>query len=281
MGQAKIRQYNRTKFLQEHPLCVYCGDVAVTIDHCPPRCFFERRRWPETYEFPACDPCNQGAKREEQVLAVIVRLRLVENENEIRRDELWDLIQGVKNNNPEYIAEWGLGFFSASRQKRALRETFGQDGDALRRAGWGTINIGPLTHAAIKRFGVKLGKALYYRHNSALFEGDIYVRHLAPVGSDKDGQDLKEILRFAPVPVFPERSRKALGDQFMYRFNADSTFGIINAVIEFNPQLIYHVTALSKKLAEELKASTSASLPKEFLHHCTLKPRPEPAHNDQ
>lgn len=65
MGEARIKQYNRRQFLKEHPVCCYCGDAATTTDHCPPRSFFERRGWPEGYEFPACGPCNDEGRMNE------------------------------------------------------------------------------------------------------------------------------------------------------------------------------------------------------------------------
>jgi hypothetical protein len=175
MGQAKVNQYNRTKFLQEHPVCAYCGDLATTTDHCPPRCFFEQRNWPETYEFPACEACNQEGRRDEQVLSVIARLKLSNDESKIRQNEWRKLFDGVGNNQPEYIKEWLNGASSASLQKRVLRQMLGPNGDTLRRAGWGAMYWGSLTCAAVERFGIKLGKALYYRHNNELFEGDIYI----------------------------------------------------------------------------------------------------------
>src|SRR6185437_15712623 len=75
-GQAKQKQYSRAQFLLRHPRCAYCGGVATTTDHCPPRSFFLGRVWPETYEFPACGPCNAEGRGDEQILAVLVRVGL-------------------------------------------------------------------------------------------------------------------------------------------------------------------------------------------------------------
>ena len=72
MGEGKRRQYSRQHFLAENRYCAYCGAAATTTDHCPPRCFFKRRTWPETYEFPACEPCNDVSRLDEQALAVLV-----------------------------------------------------------------------------------------------------------------------------------------------------------------------------------------------------------------
>jgi hypothetical protein len=233
MGEAKRKQYSREQFLREHPFCAYCGEPATTTDHCPPRCFFEQRLWPETYEFPACDPCNEEGRLDEQALAVLTRLNLIDVDTEPGLTEWKSLLDGVRNNQPEILAEWGD--ISASRRKRVLRDAFGQDGDRMRWAGWGAIKLGPQTRGAIDRFCIKLGKALYYRHLHEVFEGDIYIRHVDAVIKDKDPELLKSLLQFAPQLAAPLRSMKSLADQFNYAFNESKNVGVLYAVVEFNP----------------------------------------------
>jgi hypothetical protein len=156
MGEAKRTQYNREQFLIRNPWCAYCGKQATTTDHCPPRAFFVNRVWPEKYEFPACAACNGEARLDEQAVAVIARLNLSDRSANDQRE--WErLVDGVKNNRPELIAEWRS--MSEARRKLSMRELFGSAGDEMRLAGWGTINLGPETFATVTRFMVKLGKA--------------------------------------------------------------------------------------------------------------------------
>jgi hypothetical protein len=68
--------------------------------------YFERQQWPETYEFPACEPCNGSARLDEQALAVLIRSRLTENRSETDQLDWERLLRGVKNNQPQMIAEW-------------------------------------------------------------------------------------------------------------------------------------------------------------------------------
>jgi hypothetical protein len=72
MGEAKAKISKKAEFLLRHPECIYCGAPATTVDHCPPRCFFAGKHGPEGYEFPACQPCNSGARLDEQALSVLV-----------------------------------------------------------------------------------------------------------------------------------------------------------------------------------------------------------------
>jgi hypothetical protein len=128
MGEARLKTTRRQQLLEAHPRCVYCGAPATTTDHCPPRCFFEGRIWPETYEFPACEPCNASARFDEQALAIVVRAKALSPQS----PEWEKLAQGVKNNQPEIVAEWMN--MSRNEQKFALRNTFGRAaGDNLRR----------------------------------------------------------------------------------------------------------------------------------------------------
>jgi len=273
MGQAKVRQRNREEFLLLHPFCAYCGDVATTTDHCPPRCFFDRRDWPETYEFPACGMCNAQARLDEQALAVLARIQLRnERPDEPGAIEWRRLLDGVKNNQPEFLIEWGD--VSASRKKRALRETFGPQGDPMRWAGWGALNIGPLSRAAIDRFIVKLGKALYYRHNDEVFEGDIYIKHIDPLIKNKNPAYWQGLLNFAPRFATPQRNSKSLADRFIYRFNHDTRLGVIYAVVQFGHQLIFQIMAARHDLALELEQNRAAAgeeMPTKGVFHCTLK----------
>lgn len=272
MGQAKIKQYSREQFLLQHPLCAYCGEPAITTDHCPPRCFFERRNWPESYEFPACDTCNTQGRLDEQALAIVARLRLMDDDKEPGRSEWRKLFRSVLNNQPEIVAEWRE--LSASGQKRAFRQMFGPNGDDFRRAGWGAIKLGSLSRAAIERFGVKLGKALYYRHIQQLFEGDIHFAHIDPFIKDKNPEYLESLLHLAPEFATPERNARSLADQFIYRFNHNLDLGVIYAIVQFGPQLVFQIMAVSQKLAQELAedaASSGQTTPTKGVFHCTLK----------
>lgn len=176
MGESTQRQKRRAAFLKTHPFCIYCGAPATTVDHCPPRSFFAGRHWPETYEFPACEPCNAEARLDEQALAVLIRIKLTESVKESDRLEWERLVQGVKNNQPDILAEWND--VRRNEVRHGLRLAYGSQGDERRRLGWGLLNIGTLTQAMITRFMIKLSKALYYRHNQMIFDGVLYVHRV-------------------------------------------------------------------------------------------------------
>ena len=70
------RSAQRVAFLGANPLCAFCGGhkLATTIEHCPPKALFQRRRWPEGLEFPACDDCNFGTSDQDVVVAMLARM---------------------------------------------------------------------------------------------------------------------------------------------------------------------------------------------------------------
>jgi hypothetical protein len=150
MGEAKLKLSKTQELLQAHPWCIYCGAQATTTDHCPPKSFFKGRNWPETYEYPACSPCNSAARLDEQALAVLIRSDRTEGETQSERDAWERLAHGVKNNQPRIVAEWQN--ISRNDIRRSLRLAYGREGDIRRQRGWSALTIGPLTQAIIERF---------------------------------------------------------------------------------------------------------------------------------
>jgi hypothetical protein len=269
MGEANRKLNRRQTFLQEHPSCIYCGGRATTSDHCPPRTFFESRQWPETYEFPACGPCNESARLDEQALAVLIRCKLTKNRNESDQLEWQKLVRGVRNNQPYMITEWQD--ITRNETKRALRLAFGSEGDRRRQEGWGMANMGPLTHAIISRFMIKLSKALYYRHNHHIFDGVLYVNHINLLSRDTTPEYINSILKMAPALPEIERNRKSLVDQFIYRFNHSPEHRVMYAVVQFGEQFIFQLIAMGLEMdAKLVELNRGMDLSKIGRHECFL-----------
>ena len=275
MGEAKRKLNQREKFLLEHPLCVYCGEDAVTTDHFPPRCLFVSRQWPESYEFACCDDCNQKGRGYEQAFAVLARIRLYGSDKEPALSEWGKLLRGLRNNQPDLLAEW----FSMSRNevRNKLRETFGVYGDDMRRDGWGSIYLGPLTQTIAFQFLVKLSKALYYLHNKIIFDGLLIIKHIDLIGQNNTPEFLDSILDIAPLEATPSRGKLSLADQFHYRFNHNAEHGAMYAVVQFNEQLIFQVIALRHDMATRLEKSlkdAGIDIPDEARFECRLNSSP-------
>jgi hypothetical protein len=269
MGERKQKLNRRRQLLAEHPLCVYCGGPATTTDHCPPRTFFEARHWPETYEFPACQPCNENARLDEQALAPLIRSKLSEGRSEADQLEWEKLLRGVVNNQPHMVAEWKS--LTRNEVKSNLRRAFGQDGDSRRARGCGSAYMGPLTQAAIRRFMIKLGKALYYQHNNHVFDGAMYVHHIDRFSKDTTPEFIAEILRLAPASPEIARNGKSLLEQFIYRFNYSPEHRVMYAVVQFGDQFIFQLIVVGREMDARLRElNPGLDLSKAGRHECFL-----------
>jgi hypothetical protein len=242
MGAAKAKQYSRQTFLKEHTRCCYCGAPATTTDHCPPRCFFPRREWPEGYEFPACKPCNDEARLDEQALGVIVRIDALKNQPPSELQEWMKLVQGTRNNQPAIVEEWMSG--KQTGEASLLRASFGELGDRMRRAGYSSLSLGPLTREAMNRFTIKLTQALYYKHIGKLFDGKIYHRHVNLIAANQNPEVMATLINFAPMVVEPTRASRSLTGRFLYRLNYAPEPAVLNAACQFGDQIVLHMMAM-------------------------------------
>lgn len=211
---------------------------------------------------------------DEQALAVLTRSKLTEIGSEADRIEWERLVRGVKNNQPQIVAEWQS--LRRNEIKRELRRAFGSEGDQRRAQGWGVINLGPLSRAIMNRFMVKLAKALYYRHNNHIFDGVLYVHHIDRMSEDTTPEYFESILSKAPVMPEIERNRKSLSSQFNYRFNHSPEHGVLYAVVQFSEQYIFQLIAVSREMDTKLTASMpddGKTLPEGIRHECFLEHR--------
>jgi hypothetical protein len=269
MGDAKRKFNRRLEFLKMHPRCAYCAGPATTSDHCPPRSFFSRRDWPETYEFPACEPCNAAARLDEQALVVLFRCTFRET-GEADQSEWNRLLDGVRNNQPHVLAEWGS--VMRNEIKHGLRRTFGVDGDLLRHAGWGMANIGPLTQAMLDRFMIKLAKALYYKHNSDILDGVLYIYNIDIARRDAGHESLQRMLLMAPELADVKRNQRSLSEQFIYRFNNSREHGVMHTMVQFGDQFIFQILAMSRIAEQKLiELRGGVELSRAKRHECFLE----------
>lgn len=270
MGERKRKLKRNQRLLEAHPVCVFCGAAATTIDHCPPRAFFEERQWPETYEFPACEQCNNSTRLDEQALAVLIRCRLSPEERSPKNQIEWKkLLDGVQNNQPKIIEEWkGV---SRNEIKKELRRAFGAEGDMRRTLGWGAINVGPLTQAAIENFMVKLGKALYFKHNGHVFDGAIYIYKIDRFSKYERSNLMEIISRLAPGLPEIKRNGKSLFQQFIYHLNHNSEQRVLYAAVQFGDQLIFQLFALGREIdARVQEENPNWDLSQLGRHECFL-----------
>ena len=244
MGDAKRRQISDADFLKTQPECVYCGQSPSTIEHFPPRAFFENRIWPEGFRFASCTECNAKTRHEDQVVSFLAGLRL--------QDGPWDaqtlrLFEGIKNNRPDVCEEW-FDKISRNELRRRLRTAFGpEQGDKWRRRGLSIIHYGPMTHQCFKIFGLKLMTTLYFKHFGRRCDGVAFARHQSMIDQKAS---IEAALELAPQLTLTSRNNRSLSGQFVYRFAEESTEGALFVVAQLGPQLGYVGHAFSKSFWE-------------------------------
>jgi hypothetical protein len=199
--------------------------------------------------FQPANPCNAAARLDEQALAVLLRSTLQQC-GDADQTEWNRLVHGVRNNQPQLLAEWTS--LTRNEIKHGLRRTFGGDGDRLRHAGWGLAHIGPLTNAMIARFMIKLAKALYYKHNSEIFDGVLDIHHIDITARDTTPEYIQSNLVMTPALAEIKRNEKSLSEQFLYRFNNSQEHGVMYAVVQFGDQFIFQLIALNRRAEKGL-----------------------------
>jgi hypothetical protein len=104
----KPHKMNRKqRLLAEHSYCCFCCGTApaTTLDHVPPKACFPDGFWPEEFEFPACEACNHGTTKDDQIFGFYAMLL---DFDEAKRSRAYTakinrLRAGIANNFPEAL----------------------------------------------------------------------------------------------------------------------------------------------------------------------------------
>jgi|SRR6266404_8592645 len=210
----------RTKllaFLEEHPLCIYCGGEtpATTRDHVPSRQLFHRKQWPEGYEFPACGHCNHVTRDAEQVMALISRI-YPDNDTQSAREEFVSILRAIRNNYPKVLSEIApsrdqIAKFNTAEWSRKFRSV---DGHAP------VVSLaGPLVTACAKAFARKLFCALHYKEFGKIIPpaGGIGWRWYSNV-QRLNNELPDDLINAMDRQSLTKRVNRDLSDQFSYLF---------------------------------------------------------------
>lgn len=108
-GQQPAKLGRKKRFLQAHPFCCFCGGTvaSATVDHVPPRACFPDGYAPDGFEFRACEACNRGSKREDQLAGFYTQLLDFNESNRTPQDvaKITKLRDGIARNYPEALPD--------------------------------------------------------------------------------------------------------------------------------------------------------------------------------
>jgi len=157
VSENKAKKKRTQRFLEEHPFCYFCGGTrqATTVDHVPPRACFPDGFAPEGFESPACERCNHGAEKQDQIFglyAMILDFDQAKFASEDDRKKISKLIRGIRNNYPEALPDLTRAF------------PINRYGSIITLAPVAlAIKMTPAVQEAVELSGAKIAHALYYR----------------------------------------------------------------------------------------------------------------------
>ena len=219
-GEAKRKATATARFLVAHPWCCYCGgnQKAETIDHVPSRQMFLGRDRPSGLEVPACKPCNEATRIDEQVAAMIGRL-LPDPTRPEHIDELRRVFRGVANNVPGIFEEMKPSFRQIKKMKQLA------DSPNLH-----ALNVnGPLVNTSMTAFSVKLAFALHFNCAGKIIPpaGGVIVRWFSNAEAI-EGKIPTDFLKFFSEPQTLRQGRKSVGEQFFFvhQLSSDEEGGV-------------------------------------------------------
>jgi hypothetical protein len=247
MRRAQQRKQGRAALLAANPFCVYCGGTrrATTVDHMPPRMMFRGKLRPGQFEFPCCDPCNQGTKASDLVVAFLGRVypdpTSAADQADIRR-----ILAGLKNNMPAVLQEMHVGRAGQKLARNRTRAFLDESGGFLRLGG-------PLMSKHLDTFGCKLALAMHWEITKKIIPpiGGVAVR----VYTNVEALERKipdDLLRLLPGPQTLRQGTWDVTDQFEYsaRTTDDHQMGIFFASFRFS-FAVTAVTTMDRRLIPE------------------------------
>ena len=231
MGEAKSK---KKRFLEANPLCCYCGGntSATTSDHQPARTFFRQRHWPEHFEFPACEPCNQASRETENLLGVVILPNGAEGDPSIVANFQW-----VHRNYPGVLEK------IASMDTRAKRRAMNEAG--VRPPVGESFAEQPLMRIEMSfwkphldMFARKMLLSLFYQSFNVPLSPSGVMVHMYETNFEvmKNG-DLPALAKLVPTLVMPKRSNVVLADQFSIRYATDRDTKTALYVLNFHGSL--------------------------------------------
>lgn len=231
----KESRLNRAAFFEKQPHCIFCGGQqnATTKEHCPPRALFQSKWWPEGFEFPACETCNNGTGDDDVVVALIGRMDPFLNSGN-KDGRVAGLMHNVNKQYPGFLKE--MVGMSAGESRRAARSLGIKPPPGLTYQQTGIVNVTERMDKAVQTLAGKLSKAIYYLETGQIFPaaGDIQFHWFTNTDLFKSGSPpVLEAFEHieAPVPrIF--RNGQNLSEQFDYRYalSEDKELALLRAV---------------------------------------------------
>jgi len=267
---------HRQKFLKEHSVCAFCGAKATSIEHCPPRAMFQFRQWPEGFEFPSCEACNQGTANHDLLIAMIARMDPIADQGNLD-GKLAGIMKNASKQHPELFKKMMPSANEARQHNREFRlqPNTGQTHQEVSSA----VKIPNELHDAVCIFARKLAKSIFYQEtqtpfpaNGCLISNWFTNAQLLSTGKYLVFDILKELGGLAPAL---QRTGKYLNNQFEYKLSLSTEKDILVLQARFGNSfgfVVFGCTIEGKleSMVNKLREQTKENGPFAILQSTTL-----------
>lgn len=209
-------QRKKLKLKEGNYQCIFCGGTkrANTIDHVPPKIIFRNKAWPEGFEFPACEECNNGTSDDDLVVGLLARMT---------RDDssIIGILKNIKGQHPHLIAE--MLDISEAEAKIAAEKFHMEKPEGMTYKQLGIVNVTETMNLAVQTLASKLSKAVYFKLKDKIFpsNGKILFNWFTNAQLLEHGKIhvLAGLSHFRFTTEELKRSNTSLHDQFDYRYS--------------------------------------------------------------
>jgi hypothetical protein len=155
----------KARFLKNHPFCCFCGGTraATTLDHVPPKACFPVGFWPDEFEFPSCNLCNNGTSKYDTIFGLYSMLMDFNEANRTAADRarVEQLRHEIANRYPDALPD------------PATHVPLYRAGHIITPSPVAvSVGMKPVVREAMKTIGEKLAHALYYREMKMTLKSD-------------------------------------------------------------------------------------------------------------
>jgi hypothetical protein len=226
MGES---QRKKLKIKNGNYQCIFCGGFtpANTVDHVPPKIIFRNKSWPEGFEFPACEACNNGTSDDDLVVGLLARMTKEDS-------SILGLLKNIKGQHPQLLAE--MLDISEAEAKVAAEKFHIEKPEGMTYRELGIVNVTDTMNLAVTTLASKLSKAVYYKLTGEIFpnKGGILFNWFTNAQLFEHGKVyvLDGLKQFKFTTEVLKRSNTLLHDQFDYRYSLseEGTIHLLQAV---------------------------------------------------
>ena len=250
MSESKRRRRRQQQFLVDNPWCCFCGGTtpATTVDHVPARTCFKGRAFPETFEFPACAPCNNASRLDEIAFSFFVKM-IDHTHDNFEGSEAERTISGMANNLPHLLP-------IPSRDGRRNRDSLNRMGlQKPRGRVFSELPMAAIPHSAhepIKRYARKIACALHYREKGR--PASATHQMVANRGQLLDRPFMESVEGFLTMPNLQVGNRRNVnfGNQFAYRYIGADDPDVFGVIAQFGTGMVIASMVVEQSVAERL-----------------------------